>query len=145
MLLPNSSSLAASLDRPLDLALIGSRQAKDRAPAAHPAPAQAEPPVSAETRSDLDFKEVVRANLHAASQHAILGHESPNFRECSRPSCRNASNLIPYPVVLESGVTEADLQEIFQQIVPAVLEDTVSSPSPVRTAPEWQGEPGFIA
>lgn len=147
MPVPNSLSLETSLLRPLDSALIGGRQEEERAPAALPAPAQAQAETvePAETRPAVDFKEVVRANLHAAAQHAILGHEGPSFRECSRPSCRNASNLIPYPVTVEASVTEADMEEIFQRIVPAALEEVVSSPSPVRMAPEPRAEPVYIA
>jgi hypothetical protein len=147
MPVPTSLSLVASLQSPLNPALIGGRQEEER-PAASPAPVPA--PISAraepvETGPAVDFKEIVRANLEAAAQHAILGHEAPSFRECSRPSCRNASNLIPYPVVVEASVTETDLEEIFQRIVPAALEEAVSSPSPVRMAPEWQNEPAFTA
>lgn len=147
MPVPNSLSPVASLHRPLASALIGSRQEEERKPVAQPVPApvQAEPPVRTETRPAVDFTEVVRANLHAAAQHAILGHEGPSFRECSRPSCRNASNLIPYPVVVEASVTDADMMEIFQRIVPAALEEVASSPSPARMAPELQDEPAFIS
>jgi hypothetical protein len=151
MSVPISMSFAASLDRPLDSALIGSRLEEERHPAALPAPIpvpvqvpvhQAEP---LETQSGPDFKEIVRANLQAAAQHAMLGHEGPSFRECSRPSCRNASNLIPYPVVVEATVTEADMEEIFQRIVPAAMEEAASNSSAIRTAPEWQDDQAFIA
>lgn len=116
MLVPNSPPPVATLHRPLDPALAGSRQEDKFGPVAHPAPAQAETPVSAETQPGPDFKEIVRANLQADSQHATLGHEGPSFRECSRPSCRNASNLIPYPVVVEA---------------------------PVRVEPEWPDDAGL--
>ena len=78
MPIPNLPSLAASL---LGSSLLGGRKEAERGPALRPAPA--EPlPASAETQSGPDFKEVVRANLHAAAQHAMLGHKAPSFREC---------------------------------------------------------------
>lgn len=147
MSVPTSPSLVEIRPHLLEPALIGDRQEAERGPAAHPAQAQvqAEPPVKAETRPSLDFKEVVRANTRAAAQHTILGHKAPSFRECSHPSCQNASNLIPHPVVMEGGVTDADLEEIFQRIVPAALEEAVSTRSQARTASESQGEPAFVS
>src|SRR5688572_31404435 len=100
MSVPTSPSPVASFHRPLDPVLIGGMQEETRVPAAPPAPVLA-PVDPLEAPSGPDFKEIVRANLQAAAQHAALGHEGPNFRECSRPSCRNASNLIPFPVAVE--------------------------------------------
>jgi hypothetical protein len=142
MSVPNRPSVAASLPDP---ALIGGKQEAERGPAARPAPAPAEPPVKDETPPSLNFKEVVRANLHAAAQHAMLGHKAPSFRECSHSSCRNASNLVPYPVVVEKGVTDADLDEIFQRVVPAALEKAASSPAPIQMAPDWPDEPELVS
>ena len=139
---PNRPSPPAGL---LDPALIHGRQKAERDPALRPAPAPAEPPASAETRPGLDFKEVVRMNLHAAAQHAMLGHKAPSFRECPHTSCRNASNMVPYPVVWEAGVTDADLDEIFQRVVPAALEKAASSSSPLRRDPEEADDPALIA
>ena len=141
---PNRPSVAASLLNP---ALIGGRQEAERNPAARPAPAPAEQPAKAEPLP-VNFKEVVRANLHAAAQHAMLGHKAPSFRECKHVSCRNASNLVPYPVVVEAGVTDEDLDEIFQRVVPAALEKAASSPAPIhpfRAAPEWPDEPELVS
>lgn len=140
----NTPALVTSLHRPLDSALIGSRQEEEHGPAARPVPvpAQAKP---LETCSGIDLSEIVRANLHAAAQHATLGHAGPSFRECSRPSCRNASNLIPYPVELEPVTTEADLEEIFENVVPAALEKAASSPSPFFLVPEGQDKPALVA
>ncbi len=134
-------SLVASL---LDPALLGGQQ---KAELARPAPAEPSP-ARAETRPGPDFKEVVRANLHAAAEHAMLGHKAPSFRECPHPSCRNASNMVPYPVVWQAGVTDADLEEIFQRVVPAALEKAASSPSPMRMEmeePELPDDPVLIA
>ena len=141
MLFPNSLPHVASLHRPLVPVLIGSRQEEESEPAARLAPA----PARAETRPGLAFKAVVRANLHAAAQHAILGHKAPSFRECPHASCRNASNLVPYPVVVEAGVTDADLEEIFQRVVPAALERAAASPGPIRITPEWRNELVFVS
>jgi hypothetical protein len=145
MLVPNSPSHVTSLHHPLDPALIGSRQEEEREPAVRRAPAPAEPQVRAMSRPGLAFKAVVRANLHAAAQHAILGHKAPSFRECPHASCRNASNLVPYPVVVEAGVTDADLEEIFQRVVPAALEKAAASPAPIRITPEWRNELAFVS
>lgn len=136
MPVPNRSSLVASV---LDPTLLGGKRKAQRTPAEPPrAPIETAPPV-------LDFKEVVRANLHAAAQHAMLGHKAPSFRECSNLLCRNASNMVPYPVVLEAGVTDADLEEIFQRVVPAALEKVASSPAPAQAEPEWPDDPKFLA
>jgi hypothetical protein len=141
MFVPTRSSLVASL---LNSPRLGGKQEAERGPAVRPAPAEPRP-ASVETRPGLDFKQIVRMNLHAAAQHAMLGHKAPTFRECPYPSCRNASNMVPYPVVVEAGVTDADLDEIFERVVPAALEKAASSPSPVRTEPEWPDEPAFIS
>lgn len=142
MPVPNRPSLVAS---PLDPALIDGKQKTERGPAARPAPAPAGPPVEAETQPGLNFKEVVRANLHAAAQHAILGHKARSFRECPHSSCRNASNLVPYPVVVERGVTDADLEEIFQRAVPAALEKAASNPAPFPMVSEPWGDPDLVS
>lgn len=141
MPVPNRSSLAAGVPDPT---LLGGKQKAQRAPAVHSAPAES-PRISPETGAVLDFKEVVRANLHAAAQHAMLGHKAPSFRECSNLLCRNASNMVPYPVVVEAGVTDADLEEIFQRVVPAALEKVASSPAPAQAEPEWPDDPKFLA
>src|SRR6476646_299090 len=52
-------------------------------------------PGSDAARSDFVFFRTVRENLNAAARHAEMGHEAPSFRECSRPMCRDARNLIP--------------------------------------------------
>jgi hypothetical protein len=75
----------------------------------------------------------------------MRGHKASSFRECSRPSCRNASNLIPYPVVIEPGVTDTDLEAIFQRVVTAALEEVASNPVSVEVAPEWWNESVFVA
>ncbi len=143
MPVPNSPSLVASLLRALDPALIVSRQNAEYSPAMRPAPVK--PSASAEAQSGLEFKAVVRANIHAAAQHVLRGHKALSFRECSRPSCRNASNLIPYPVVVEPGATDAELEEVFQRVVTAALEEVASNLVSVQAVPEWWSEPVFVA
>ena len=146
MLIPNNPSLVASILRPFIPALTGRGLEDEYRPVERPAPAQVEPPpVSAETQPSLEFKAVVRANLHAAAQHVTLGHKGPSFRECSRPSCRNASNLIPYPVVVEPDVTEAELEAILQRLVSAALEEIAANPVLVQMAPEWGHELALVS
>jgi hypothetical protein len=109
MNVPSSQSPVASPHGPLDPMLIGAFLEEESAPAARLEPVQVEPkvapalakPAIVETRPGPDFSDILRANLQAAAQHAALGHEGASFRECSRPSCRNASNLIPHPVAAE--------------------------------------------
>ena len=72
----------------------------------------------------------------------MRGHKALSFRECSRPSCRNASNLIPYPAVVEKGVTDADLEVIFQRAVTSALEEVAANPLSV---PEWWNEPELVS
>jgi hypothetical protein len=146
MPVPNSPSFVASLLRSLDPAPIGSRQEEEEISlATRPARASVEPSASAETQPGPDFRATVRANLRAAAQHVMRGHKTSSFRECSRPSCRNASNLIPYPVVIEPGVTDTDLETIFQRVVTAALEEVAFNPVSVETTPEWWNEPAFIS
>jgi hypothetical protein len=142
MPVPNSQSLVASLLSRLDPSLIGGRQEEEQSPAVRPTPVSTEP-TGAETQSAPDFKTVVRANLRAAAQHILRGHTGRSFRECSRPACRNASNLIPYPVVVKPGVTDADLEAIFQRVVTTALEEMAADPA--QPAPEWMEEPAFVS
>ena len=64
---------------------------------------------------------VLRANLHAAAQHAARGHEAPTFRDCSSLMCRDAANLVPHPVAVEPRATDAELDAIFQRAILAVF------------------------
>jgi hypothetical protein len=67
-----------------------------------------------EARSDPEFLRTVRENLHAASRHVELGHEARSFRECSRPMCRDARNLIP-SLEIETAATDDELEAIFER------------------------------
>lgn|GEM_PF-2206246 len=67
------------------------------------------------TSSDLVFFRTVRENLNAAAWHAEMGHEAPSFRECSRPMCRDARNLIPS--LVQPGATDAELHAIFDRVL----------------------------
>ena len=139
---PSRPSLLASL---LDPTLLIGRQEVESDPAPT-RPAPAEPPSSsAEVRPSLDFKAVVRANLRAAARHILRNHPGPSFRECLRPSCRNANDLIPYPAVVKPGVTEAELEAIFQRVVTAVLEELAANPAAIETAFEDWDDPAFIS
>ena len=137
MPVPNRPSLLASL---LDPSVFIGGQEAGRDPAAmRPAPAPAEP--SSEAGPGLDFRAVVRANLRAAARHVMRSHRGPSFRQCSRPSCRNASDLIPYPVVVEAGVTDAELEALFQRVVTAALEEVAANPALIETG--WE-DPLFV-
>ena len=136
MLLPNSPSLVADILRSLDPESILNGQNGEGSLATRPVavePAPASPGI----KPGPEFKSIVHANLRAASQHVMRGHKAPSFRECSHPSCQNASNLIPYPVVVEEGMTDADLQVIFQQLVTTALEELAASPLPAQTSESW--------
>lgn len=63
----------------------------------------------------------LRANLHAAARHVARGHEAPTFRDCSSSMCRDAANLLPYPMAVEPGATDAELDAIFQRSILAVF------------------------
>lgn len=142
MPIPDRPSL---LIRLLDPTLLVGRQEVERDPAAaRPAPVPAEEPSSssAEARSGPEFKAIVRANLHAAARHVLRNHRGPSFRECSRPSCRNASDLLPYPVVVEEGATDAELEVAFQRVVTAALEEVAADPASIQMG--WEG-PAFIS
>jgi hypothetical protein len=139
MPVPNSPSLVASLLRSLDPALIGIRHEEEPGPAMRPVPAPAE------AQAGPDFKATVRANIHAAAQHVMRGHKAASFRECSRPSCRNASNLIPYPVVVKAGATDAELEAIFQRVVTAALEEVATHPIAAETSHGGWDEPAFVS
>ena len=71
-----------------------------------------------ETRPAPVVSKALQANLHAAAQHAALGHKAPTFRDCSRPMCRDAANLIGQPMASEPGATDAELDAIFQRLLP---------------------------
>lgn len=79
------------------------------------AAARIDPPLVKEVGPIPIGPKVLRANLQAAAQHAALGHEAPTFRDCSRPTCQDAVNLIPYPVNIGPGATEAELDATSQR------------------------------
>ena len=139
MPVPNSHSFVASLLRSLDPALIGRQEEEDFIPPGRPA--SAELSAGTEVQTGPDFKSIVRANLRAAAQHVMRDHKAASFRECSRPSCRNASNLIPYPVLIEPGVTDTELEAIFQRVVTAALEEVAANPALIETG--WE-DPLFV-
>ena len=148
MPVPNSPLWVANLLGSPGPELIVSRPGGEDSPALRLAPAR-QMPTSGETQPGSEFKSIIRANLHAASQHILRGHKARSFRECSRPSCRNASNLIPHPVLVEKGVTEkgvtdADLEVISQRVITAVLEEVAANPLSGRTPDGWN-EPELVS
>ncbi|HEV2852781.1 MAG TPA: hypothetical protein VHC97_08250 [Thermoanaerobaculia bacterium] len=114
---PNPLSVTSPY-HPLDILLIGasleeeSGSVVDLSPAAAP---MTPPAAVAETVPGLDFQGILRSNLHAAAQHAALGHQAPTFRQCLHGSCRDASNLVPYLVAAELGVTDAELDAMLNR------------------------------
>ena len=84
---------------------------------------QAPPPVEI----DREFIALLRANLHAASQHTALGHEGPGFRACTRPCCMDAAKLIPQLEELELAATDAELDEVLDRVL-AALEQSLPEP-----------------
>ena len=80
------------------------------------------------------FVAVLRANLQAASLHAALGHEGPSFRQCSLSACLDATNLIPCLEHVEAGVTDAELNAIFDRLL-AALETGLPAAAATRTRP----------
>lgn len=102
--------------RRLDFLLIGASLEEERGPVVVQAPAAAPKP-SREVRMDLgpQFRAILRLNLRAAAQHVSLGHEAPNFRQCSHACCRDADNLVPYLVPADLGITDAEMDAIFDR------------------------------
>lgn len=76
---------------------------------------------------DREFIALLRANLHAASQHVALGHEGPSFRGCTRSSCIDAAKLIPQLEELELAATDAELDEVLDRVL-AALEQSLPEP-----------------
>ena len=140
MRVPNSSFLVANLLHP---EMIVSRQGDEDDLDVRPASSKPMS-TSGETQPGPEFKSIIRANLRAASQHVMRGHKALSFRECSRPSCRNASNLIPLPLGVEKGVTDVDLEVIFQRAITAALEEVAARPLSTRM-PEWWNEPELVS
>ena len=136
MPVPNSPLLVANLLYSPGPELTAGRQGGEDSPAIRLAPAK-QMPAGGEAQPGSEFKSIIRANLRAASQHIMRGHKALSFRECSRPSCRNASNLIPHPMVVEKGVTDTDLEVISQRVITAVLEEVAANPLSVQTPDGW--------
>lgn len=123
-------SLSSPLARALETALIG--WLPDKIDPGLLPPAEVVPRARTQP-SHLDV-EVLRANLHAAARHVALGHEGPSFRECSRPACREAANLIPFLEEIEPGATDAELDAILDR-VQAALEQGMQPITP-RSMPK---------
>lgn len=63
------------------------------------------------------FLDTLRANLHAAARHAVLGHTGPSFRECARPACCEAAILIPELDPVQGAATDAELDAILDEVL----------------------------
>ena len=81
-------------------------------------------PPAAEVQLDRELIALLRANLHAAAQHAALGHQEASFRECSRPSCIDAARLIPQLDEIDPGATDAELDAVLDRVL-AGLEESL--------------------
>ncbi|HVG07048.1 MAG TPA: hypothetical protein VNM67_05040 [Thermoanaerobaculia bacterium] len=64
-----------------------------------------------------DFFALLQANLHAAAQHTAMGHEGLRFRECPRPACLGAAQLICPLEDVEPGATDAELSTMLDQVM----------------------------
>lgn len=86
-----------------------------------------------EARADVegDFIKILRANLHAAGQHASMGHEGRNFRECQQAACRDAAMMVPPLEGVEVGATDAELDAVLDRVL-AALKTNPPEPVPAR-------------
>lgn len=103
-------------------------------PVAEAVPSPRIEPPAVEVGAELadEFVAILRANLHAASRHASLGHEGPGFRQCSRAACLDAAKLIPQLEHVDAGATDAELDVILDRVL-AALE--TSLPAAASTSP----------
>ena len=90
------------------------------------------PPPAPPVEIDREFVALLRANLHAAAQHAALGHEGRSFRACARPSCIDAAKLIPQLEELEAAATDAELDEVLDRVLAALEESLPARPRVAR-------------
>lgn len=88
---------------------------------------------------DREFVALLRANLHAAAQHAAMGHEGPSFRGCLRPSCIDAAKLIPQLEELEPAATDAELDEVLDRVLAALEQSLPARPRPARGGSRFLG------
>lgn len=92
---------------------------------------QAPPPVEI----DREFIALLRANLHAASQHVAMGHPGASFRGCPRPCCMDAAKLIPQLEELEAAASDAELDEILDRVLAALEMSLPEAPAPRTRLP----------
>lgn len=64
-----------------------------------------------------DFFRLLRSNLDAAGLHAAMGHAGPRFRECDRPACLDAAQMIPRMEEIEPGATDAELGTMLKEVL----------------------------
>lgn len=83
------------------------------------------PAMSSITRA-ADFFKVLRSNLDAGAMHAAMSHAGPRFRECPRPACLDAAQLIPAMEEIEPGATDAELRTMLAEVL-AELESSLEA------------------
>lgn len=108
------------------------------------AAARTDLPLVNETGPASIVPRVLLESLQAATRHTARDHKSLTFRDCSRPMCRDAANLIPDPTTLELGTMVAGLDAIFQQAMLAVS-NLFSTTPPLISASPAPFEPGFMS
>jgi hypothetical protein len=118
------SSVSVASPHSFDSMLIGASLEEEAGPVVNPALAAAPvepPPAIPQMDLSAHFRAILRSNLRAAAQHIALGHEGPTFRQCHHGSCRDGSNLVPHLVATDLGITDAELDALFNR-APAALE-----------------------
>ena len=78
-----------------------------------------------------DFFTLLQSNLNAAALHADMDHEGPRFRDCPRPACLDAVQMIPRLEGLESDATDAEMNRILDRVL-AELETNLLQVAAVR-------------
>lgn len=78
-----------------------------------------------------DFFTLLESNLNAASFHVAMGHEGPRFRDCPRPACLSAVQMIPHLEGLEPDGTDAEMHAVLEQVL-AELEANLLQAAAVR-------------
>lgn len=87
-----------------------------------------QPAAKVEVRVDREFFALLRANLHAASHHAAMGHEGASFRQCSRAACQDAAKLIPQLEDVDLGATDAEQDALLDRVLAALEESLPAAP-----------------
>ena len=78
-----------------------------------------------------DFFTLLQSNLNAAALHAAMGHEGPRFRDCPRPACLEAVQLIPRLEGLAPDATDSEMNTVLDQVL-AELETNLLQAAAIR-------------